>query len=87
MNTDTFVPKHQWSPPAFAPDDLPAPWEDTTTVEDEEFTVTDEEVLALRPHSFPEYCEHSRYVARIRGFSPAYIGYAFIPQRPQGVCH
>ena len=87
MSIDTFVPKHQWSPPSFAPDEPPAPLEDEVIVEEEELTVSEEEIRKLSPHNFAQYCEHSRSVARLQGFRPAYIGYAFIPQKPQGVCH
>jgi hypothetical protein len=87
MNTNTYVPRHQWSPPSLVPDEPPAPPDDEMMVEDEELAETEEEIRQLPPHTFAQYCEHSRHVARLRGFRPSYIGYAFIPQKPQGVCH
>lgn len=87
MNIDTYIPKQQESPPSLAPDEVPEPLEDEMMVEVEELIETVEHLDKLRPHTFMQYCEHSRHVARLQGFRPAYIGYAFIPHRPQGVCH
>jgi len=73
MSIDTIVPKHPWSPPSFFPDELPSPLDDETIIkEEEEPTLSEDEIWNLRPHNFAQYREHSRHVARLQGFRPAY---------------
>jgi len=87
MKTEVFIPKHQWSPASLVPEELPALDEVEMEVEEEEQLRTDEEARATHPHSLEQYCEYSRRLGSHRGFHPAYLGYAVMPEDVRGVCH
>jgi len=86
MSANTFVPNHQRSP-SLVLDDLPEALDSEELIEDEDLEAAMEASRPLHPHCFSQYCEHSLHVAELRGFRPTYIGYAFIPHQPKGVCH
>ncbi len=86
MSANTFVPNHQRSL-SLVPDELPEALDGEELIEDEDLEAAAEASRPLHPHCFSQYRELSLHVAGLRGFRPTYIGYAFIPHQPEGVCH
>jgi hypothetical protein len=87
MTIETSTPQREMPPPALTPCEPPLIEDDERSNDEEVRADLEKELKEHHPHNFDEYCDYSRRLAKFRGIRPAYIGYAFMPENPLGVCH